>query len=114
MRVQQSSEIPGGMILAIEGDLYGGPHADEFYALIRSLIAQKKKIVLVDLAQAKRANSSGLGILIRGFALLKEAGGTLRVYNLSDSVDHMFKITRFNSIIEVYDGEEAAKAGRKA
>jgi anti-sigma B factor antagonist len=112
MRIQEKGEIPGGVILAIDGDLYGGPHADDFYALIRSLIARGKKTVLVDLARARRANSSGLGILIRGYALLKEAGGVLRVFNLSDGVDHMFKITRFNSIIEVYENEDDARAGR--
>jgi len=112
MRIQQTSEIPDGVILAIEGDLYGGPHADDVYALIRDLIAKGKKLVLVDLKHARRANSSGLGILIRGYALLKDAGGTLRVFNLSDGVDHMFKITRFNSFIEVYETEEDARAGR--
>jgi anti-anti-sigma factor len=112
MRIQQTSEIPDGVILAIDGDLYGGPHADDFYALIRDLIAKGKKLVLVDLSRARRANSSGLGILIRGYALLKDAGGMLRVFNLSDGVDHMFKITRFNSIIEVYESEADALVGR--
>ena len=112
MRIQEKGEIPDGVILAIDGDLYGGPHADDFYTLIRNLIARGKKIVLVDLSRARRANSSGLGILIRGYALLKDAGGVLRVFNLSDGVDHMFKITRFNSIIEVYENEEGARAGR--
>ncbi|HWN81111.1 MAG TPA: STAS domain-containing protein [Candidatus Udaeobacter sp.] len=112
MRIQQMGEIPGGVILSIDGDLYGGPHADEFYALIRDLIMRGKKLVLVDLTRARRANSSGLGILVRGYALLKDAGGALRVFNLSDGVDHMFKITRFNSIIEVYENEAEARAGR--
>jgi hypothetical protein len=35
----------------------------------------------------------------------------MRVFNLSENVDHMFKITRFNSIIEVYETEEEARAG---
>jgi anti-anti-sigma factor len=113
MRIQHANDIPGGVILAIEGDLYGGPHADDFYSTIRKLIEEDKKLVLVDLTRAKRANSSGLGILIRGYALLKDAGGALRVYNLSENVDHMFKITRFNSIIDVYENEAEARAGRR-
>ncbi len=112
MRIALKEEIAGGVILAIQGDIVGGPHADEFYRTIHDLIDQGKKLVLIDLARAKRANSSGLGILIRGYVSLKNVGGEMRVYNLSQHVDHMFKITRFNSILDVYVTEDEARAGR--
>jgi anti-anti-sigma factor len=111
MKIDLREEISGGVILAVDGDLLGGPHADDFYQTIRDLIDQGKTLVLVDLARAKRANSSGLGILARGYVSLKQAGGSLRVFNLSKNVDHMFKMTRFNSIIGVFDSEDAARAG---
>lgn len=111
MRIQVKERFESGVTLSIDGDLYGGPHADDFYRIISEVIDEGRSTVLVDLARVKRANSSGLGILIRGYATLKGAGGTMRVFNLSENVDHMFKITRFNSIIEVYETEEEARAG---
>lgn len=110
MKIEVKEELQDGVILRIHGDLVGGPHAEEFYQTIRQLIERNKKVVLIDLGQAKHANSSGLGILVRGFVSLKNAGGSLRVYNLSKNVDKMFKVTRFNSIIDVFDDEEKARA----
>ena len=112
MRIERKEEFAGGVILAIQGDIVGGPHAEDFYQTIHDLIARGQTTVLIDLAKAKRANSSGLGILIRGYVSLKQVGGSLRVYNLSEHVDHMFKITRFNSILDVYETEAEARAGR--
>jgi anti-anti-sigma factor len=111
MRVEIKEELKNGAVLAVDGDLVGGPHAEDFYQLIHRLIQQGKLAVLVDLAQAKRANSSGLGILIRGYVSLRNAGGSMRVFNLTKNVDHMFKLTRFNTILDVCESEEVARAG---
>ena len=111
MKVSTKEELANGVILSVDGDLVGGPHADDFYQRIKEIIDSGKKTVLVDLSQAKRSNSAGLGILIRGYVTLKNAGGSLRVFACSDHVDHMFKITRFNSIIDIYATEEEARQG---
>lgn len=111
MKIEVKEELHNGAILRIHGDLVGGPHAEDFYQAIRKLIDSGKNAVLIDLTQAKNANSSGLGILVRGYVALKNAGGSLRVFNLSKNVDHMFKVTRFNSIIDVFESEEKARAG---
>lgn len=111
MKIDLREELAGGAVVRIEGDLLGGPHAEDFYQAIRKLIDQGKTLVLVDLAGARRANSSGLGILVRGYVSLKQAGGSMRVFHLSKNVDHMFKMTRFNTIIDVFATEEEARAG---
>jgi anti-anti-sigma factor len=113
MKIEVKEELKTGVVLAVDGDLVGGPHAEDFYQMVRELIDKGKLVVLVDLAKARRANSSGLGILIRGYVSLKNAGGSLRVYNLTKNVDHMFKLTRFNSILDVFATEEEARAGLK-
>lgn len=111
MKIEVREELQGGAVLSIEGDLLGGPHAENFYQTITDLIEQGRTFVLVDLSRARRANSSGLGILAQGYVSLKRAGGSLRVFNLSKNVDHIFKMTRFNSIIDVFETEEEARAG---
>ncbi|MGD8395159.1 MAG: STAS domain-containing protein [Candidatus Eiseniibacteriota bacterium] len=111
MKVVTREELPNAVILAVDGNLEGGPHADQFYEAIRKAVDAGKKHVLVDLGQAKRSNSAGLGILIRGYVTMQNHGGSLRVFNCSEHVDHMFKITRFNQIIEIRDNEAEARKG---
>ncbi len=111
MKVKVREELPNAVVLALEGDLVGGPHADDFYQQIKEIIDSGKKTVLVDLSKAKRSNSAGLGILIRGYVTLRNAGGTLRAFSCSEHVDTMFKITRFNTIIDIYENEAEARQG---
>lgn len=111
MKIRTKEELDNAVVLAVDGNLEGGPHADDFYAKIREVLDAGKKTVLVDLEKANRATSAGLGILIRSYVTIKNAGGTMRVFSCSQHVDHMFKITRFNTIIDVYETEAEARRG---
>ena len=111
MKIEKIDEFDNYVVIRLNGNLFGGPHADDFYDAIKKLVDSDKKTVLVDLKKCKSGNSSGLGILIRGFISLKNAGGTMRVFNCSEHVDKMFKITQFFKIMNMYPTEEEATAG---
>jgi anti-anti-sigma factor len=111
MKIEKTDEFPSYVILRLSGNLFGGPHADDFYSAIKDLIEKGKKTVLVDLKKCKSGNSAGLGILIRGYITLKNADGTMRVFNCSEHVDKMFKVTQFNKIMNVCADEAEATAG---
>jgi anti-sigma B factor antagonist len=110
VKIEVREELKKGAVLSLEGDLLGGPDAEFFYKTLGDLIDRGMTFVLVDLSGIRRANSSGLGILAQGYVVLKRAGGSLRVFNLSKTIAHMFTRTRFNSVIDVFETEEKARA----
>lgn len=97
-------------ILRLNGKLMGGPDAEAFQAVVKELVEQDKKNVLVDMANVSWINSTGLGILISGYSTLKNAGGSLKLLNVNKRIDQIFMVTKLHSIFESFDDEARAVA----
>lgn len=63
-------------------------------------IGKGMKYFILDMKELNYINSSGLGILISILNKVKEAGGILKIQNLSDKIKHIFSITRLNLIFD--------------
>ena len=64
-------------------------------------IGKGRKYFILDMKELNYINSSGLGILISILNKVKEAGGILKIQNLSDKIKHIFSITRLNLIFDI-------------
>jgi anti-sigma B factor antagonist len=95
-------------ILDISGKIMGGPDADTFKEMIRQLIEEGFKNVLVNLHAVPWINSTGLGILIAGYTTLKREGGSLKLLNVTDRVGSILMITKLGTIFKSYSSEEEA------
>ncbi len=110
MKLQQK-ELDGGIVLfRIEGNIVGGPDAMSLNDEVRKLIEAGKRKFVIDMGSVEHINSSGLGILIASLNAVRQAGGDLKVANLSARVVDLLKITKLNQIFESFKSvEEAAK-----
>ena len=97
-------------IIRLNGKLMGGPDADSFHKLIKGLVDEDRKKVLVDMGKVSWVNSTGLGILISGYSTLKEAGGTLKLVGVNKRIDQIFMVTKLHTIFEAYEEETRALA----
>lgn len=95
-------------ILDLSGKLMGGPDADVFKDMVKQLIQEGYKNVLVNLAHVPWVNSTGLGILIAGYTTLKREGGTLKLTHVTDRIESILMITKLGTIFESYSSEEDA------
>lgn len=107
MKVQQR-ELSGVVILAVNGKLTGGPEAEAFRGIFKSLVAEGKKQIVVDLKKVDWINSTGLGILIAGYSSLRTAGGDLVLCNVGDRIESILYVTKLNLLFQAFDSEEAA------
>lgn len=98
-------------IIELSGNLVGGENATLFRNKLYDLIEQKKKNMVVDMKDVKMVNSTGIGILISGFTTLKNAGGDLKLANISDNVKGVLSITKLSQVFHVYSSvDEALKS----
>lgn len=96
-------------ILELSGKLMGGPpESEEFKDKIYSLIDRGIKNVVVDMAEVKRMNSSGLGILISALTSLKNKGGNLKLAAVDELMEGILVMTKLNTIFEMYETAEGA------
>jgi anti-sigma B factor antagonist len=98
----------GVVILEMSGKLMGGPDADAFNEILRTLIHEGRRNFLVDLSGVNWVNSTGLGILISGYTTVKGAGGELKLLKVSDRIDNIFMVSKLYTVFESFDDEDRA------
>jgi anti-anti-sigma factor len=63
----------------------------ELRQILEQLISQNTMKVVVNLSRTRRIDSSGLGILVSKSNELRQRGGDLKVYGLSDTLTRIFE-----------------------
>lgn len=107
----KTTEKYGAVVIELKGNVMGGPEAQELNDLLHKLIDEKKLHVVIDLAEVKFMNSSGLGMLISSYTTMKNGGGNLKLANATEKIHSLLMITKLVTIFENYDSvEEAVKS----
>jgi anti-sigma B factor antagonist len=99
------------VVIQLKGNVMGGPEAAELNELLHKFLDSNKKNIIIDLADVKFMNSSGLGMLISAFTTMKNGGGNLKLANATEKIQSLLLITKLVSIFENFDSvEEAVKS----
>ncbi len=94
--------------LDLKGKLTGGPEAEEFRDLFKSLVQQGKKYVIINMRDVEWISSTGIGILIRGYKTIREAGGEIAMVRVNDKTQQVFNILRLDVIFKIRTDEDDA------
>ena len=96
-------------VISLEGDLIGEPDVSLVKSAIQGLLEGGigKKIVL-DLANVRCINSSGLGILLVLLNSLKKRGGELCLARMNDHVESLFMVTHLARVFRMYESLKRA------
>ena len=110
MKITQR-EVDNAVVLDLSGKLTGGPDAETFREVFKSLIDQGKKNVVVNLEKVSWINSTGLGILISGYTSVRRGGGDLVIMHASDRIESILYVTKLNLLFKSYETEDEALKG---
>ncbi len=110
MSVKVKKEIKDDVaILVLSGGLLGGPEtADKFQGELERVIKDGINKVIIDLDKVNRMNSTGLGILMRGYMSMKNSEGDIKLVSLNESLKGILIMTQLNKIFETYQSLEDA------
>jgi len=79
-----------------------------FRDLFRSLVQRGKKYIIINLAGVEWISSTGIGILIRGYKTVREAGGDVVLIRAGQRTEQVFNVLRLDRIFNVLADEDAA------
>jgi anti-anti-sigma factor len=97
-------------VIKLRGDLKLGEPVDSFRQTVADLMDGGDVQVLVNLAEVRMIDSSGIGALMRCLASLKQRGGTIKLLNPSKLALQTFKIVGVLNLLEIYDDDQLALA----
>ncbi|MGQ9805526.1 MAG: STAS domain-containing protein [Chlorobiales bacterium] len=97
-------------VIELNGDVLGGPDANELHNKLRNLLNEGKKNIVIDLAKVEYMNSSGLGMMTSMLSTVKSAGGNLVLANPAERIKSLLAITKLNLLFKTFNDTDQAAA----
>ncbi len=101
--------VDGIVIISVERDLKGEGETT-LRERLDGLVRRGHMNILINLGDIPRLDSAELGRLIRAHLSVRRAGGRIRLCNLPDRVMTLMKLTRMDTVLDIYKTEEQALA----
>ena len=101
-------EVSHVTILDIHGRIILGPEIGALRTAVRDLVAQGKKKIILNLADVDYLDSSGVGELVSCFISVRNAGGELKLLNLTQKVHDVLHVTKLYTVFDIKDDEFTA------
>ncbi|HTS36683.1 MAG TPA: STAS domain-containing protein [Candidatus Solibacter sp.] len=98
-------EVSHVTILDIHGRLVLGPEIGDLRSAVRGLISEGKKKIILNLADVDYIDSSGVGELVSSFTAVRNAGGELKLLNLTQKVHDVLYVTKLYTVFDIKDDE---------
>ncbi len=95
-------------VVDVSGRITLGEGSSNLREGIRDLVAKGSKKILLNLSEVSYIDSSGIGELVSGFTSVANAGGQLKLINLTKRVKDLLQITKLYTVFEVHEDESAA------
>jgi len=95
-------------ILDLSGAVRMGEGAVSLRNAIRGLADKGNKKILLNLADVKNIDSSGIGELIANYTTITRDGGQLKLLNLTEKIQNLLVITKLLTVFDSYDNEAEA------
>lgn len=75
---------------------------------IHSLVNQGHKNIIVNLGNVSYLDSSGLGHLVAAYTTVTNAGGKLKLINLTKKLQTLMTMTKLLTVFDAFDSEQEA------
>ncbi len=101
-------EVSHVTIIDVDGRITLGDELDQLRDAIRQLVASGKKKIILNLAKVDYIDSSGVGELVGSYTAVRNAGGELKLMNLTKKVHDVLNVTKLYTVFDIKDDEFTA------
>jgi len=104
----ETREVGHVTILDVKGRVVLGDEIGDLRDAVRGLLARDRKKIILNLAGVDYIDSSGVGELVSSFTTVRNAGGELKLLNLTPKVQDILGVTKLYTVFDVRDDEFTA------
>jgi anti-sigma B factor antagonist len=101
-------QVDGVTILDLSGRITLGEGSVTLRDAVHDVLAKGSKKILLNLENINYIDSSGIGELVSGFTSVRNAGGELKLLNLTKKVHDLLQITKLYTVFDIWDNEASA------
>jgi anti-sigma B factor antagonist len=103
-----NSEVDGVSVVELDGRIVLGEESNSLREKLKSLIAEGKKKIVLNMADITYIDSTGLGTLVAAHLNAKNQGASVRLCHLGKKFHEVLQLTKLLTVFDVYDTEAAA------
>ena len=103
-----NSEVDDVSVVKLDGRIILGEESNSLREKVKSLLAEGKKKIVLNMADVKYIDSSGLGALVAAHVSAKAQGASVRLCNLGQKFHDILQLTKLLTVFDVYETEAAA------
>jgi anti-sigma B factor antagonist len=104
-------ERDGALVVEIIGDLTAANSTERVLELVRKSVEAGRRLLLINLAQCRRVDSSGMGELVTCLVSATRHDAVLRLTNVPQHIRGIMKLTNIHKAFEIFETEEEAMKG---
>jgi anti-sigma B factor antagonist len=107
--------VDGILAIGCSGRIVFGDESSLLRDEVKSAVQAGNKRIVLNLKEVNYIDSGGLGTLVALHTTAHNAGGTIKLANLTKRVGDLLQVTKLLTVFEVHDSEyDALEAFRKA
>jgi len=99
--------VEGILVVNCDGRIVFGEESAELRDTVKKLLSQTNRMVL-NLGGVTYIDSGGLGTLVALYTTAHNAGGAIKLSNLTQRVGDLLQVTKLLTVFEVFDTEDQA------
>ena len=106
----QTRIVHGVTILDIRGRISLGEESALIRTTIRSLVESGQTNLILNLANVRTVNSTGIGELVSSYTHVVDQGGALKLLHLTKRTRELLAITKLLTVFDTFEDEAEAVA----
>jgi anti-sigma B factor antagonist len=104
----KTRQVDGVTILDLSGRITLGEGSVTLRDAVQDALSKGEKHILLNLGNVDYIDSSGIGELVSAFTSVRNAGGELKLLQLTKKVHDLLQITKLYTVFDVKDDEATA------
>ena len=101
-------EVDGVAVVALDGRIVLGEESNALREKVKSLIAEGKKKIVLNMDNITFIDSAGLGEIVRTYTTVSRQGGSLKLVNLTKRITDLLSIMKMLTVFETFNSESEA------
>ena len=106
----KTRNVHGVTILDVQGRITIGEESALIRSTIRGLVQSDRKNLLMNLADVRTVDSTGIGELVSSYTHVADQGGALKLLHLTKRTRELLAITKLLTVFDTFEDEAEAVA----
>ena len=101
-------EVDGVIVVALDGRIVLGEESNALREKVKTLLAEGRKKIVLNMAEIKYIDSAGLGTLVAAHLSAKNQGASVRLCHLGKKFHDVMQVTKLLTVFDVFNNETEA------